>query len=306
VVGRAACVVLGFVPGESCGRLRTARSCEHPDAQWLAGLFPPGTKVTRGGMEAVMLEQGDDPRAMFLAWRLAGGGWTTLIKAAVEAGYAPAQALLSEETDREPFLWASRAAAQGNRVGIYRMGVILSEAPSGTEDRARAIELFREAAELGEPRAQYRVGLTFGELDWQRYFWWERAAARGNYGYAFCEGIVKLLPSFGKGLHGRILHTVAPLIRRNCDFANQPLCSNPDIVQKAQQVVELHDAMLTRAREALLWWGIVGRRLGVVRDIRVMIGKLSWAEVWQWGEQREQGVVEWIGDAVASLWGRFV
>jgi hypothetical protein len=47
-----------------------ARECQHPDAMWLTALLPPF--VTRESFLCrVMRKQGDDPRALFLAWSLA-------------------------------------------------------------------------------------------------------------------------------------------------------------------------------------------------------------------------------------------
>jgi hypothetical protein len=50
--------------------------------------------------------------------------------------------------------------------------------------------------------------------------------------------------------------------------------------------MELHGAMLQRARRAIDCWSMAGRRLRVVRDMRVMIAKMAWEEVWRWGEEK--------------------
>jgi hypothetical protein len=42
-----------------------ARTCRHPDAQWLASLFPAEESATSRRLPEVMLEQRDDPRAMY-------------------------------------------------------------------------------------------------------------------------------------------------------------------------------------------------------------------------------------------------
>jgi hypothetical protein len=47
--------------------LERARKCRHPDAQWLAALFPGDTLVTPQRMLEVMLQQDDDPRALFFS-----------------------------------------------------------------------------------------------------------------------------------------------------------------------------------------------------------------------------------------------
>jgi hypothetical protein len=42
--------------------------------------------------------------------------------------------------------------------------------------------------------------------------------------------------------------------------------------------------MLGRAREAIKCWSMAGRRVGVVKDMRVMISKMAWEEAWRWGQ----------------------
>jgi hypothetical protein len=56
-------------------------------------------------------------------------------------------------------------------------------------------------------------------------------------------------------------------------------------VHWAQRVLELHGQLLGRARSAIDCWSVAARRLGVAKDIRVMIAKMAWEEVWRWGEQ---------------------
>jgi hypothetical protein len=43
-----------------------ARECRHPEAQWVASLFPVDEAVTVPRFQEVMREQGEDARAMHL------------------------------------------------------------------------------------------------------------------------------------------------------------------------------------------------------------------------------------------------
>jgi hypothetical protein len=87
-----------------------------------------------------------------------------LIRKAAEMGYAPAQAWLSTicGTLREKLAWAEKAAAQGDRDGLFMLGFALL---SGSDaDRARALRLFADAAELGHvvaPSYYFRCAVTF-------------------------------------------------------------------------------------------------------------------------------------------------
>jgi hypothetical protein len=84
------------------------------------------------------------------------------------------------------------------------------------------------------------------------------------------------------------LHTIAPVLRANDDIearrafgSRNAMCE----IRKFGRVIELHNAMLGRARAAIDCWSTVARRRGVVKDMRVTIAKMAWEEVWRWGEK---------------------
>jgi hypothetical protein len=279
--------------------LRLARECRHPDAQWLASLFPVGGAVTKERLHQVMLEQGEDARAKFVAWRAGPVGQYGLLQEAAEMNYAPALACwsftarevrcangLSEEEKQEwattSFECAQDAVAQGDRYGMFLLAFCHHRAIGCAQDMAKAIDLYRVAAELGYPMAQEFYGTeAFGEYDWRRFLWRGRAATRGVDHY-FCESVLPLLPLFESGQHGRILHTAAPIIRAKAQAFSRYL----DEKQKEmlERIFELYDAMMSRARQAMLCWSVVGARCGVAKDVRIMIAKMAWEETWRWGD----------------------
>jgi hypothetical protein len=104
----------------------------------------------------------------------------------------------------------------------------------------------------------------------------------------FCKAALSLLPAFENGKLSRVLHTVAPVLRANVDIeareafgSRKAMCEIP----KFRRVIELHDAMLGRARAAVDCWSVVGRRRRVVKDMRVTIAMLVWDEAWLWSEK---------------------
>jgi hypothetical protein len=142
-----------------------------------------------------------------------------------------------------------------------------------------------QGAELGHAPAQYLYAkLAYGERDWERFVWLGRAAARGA-GDSFFPNAVEFVPLFERGECGRVLHSVGPLIAAHLDLANHSLFER-NVGESATlvylRVVQLYEAMLERARRALVCWGVVGRRLGVAKDVRVVIAKMAWEEVWLW------------------------
>jgi hypothetical protein len=108
---------------------------------------------------------------------------------------------------------------------------------------------------------------------------------RGFHRRLFCEKIIEMLPSFEKGELGRILHTVAPVVRKRHDGAWVGGFVDMKELARLRRVVTLQ---LERAREAVACWAVVGRRSGLVKDVRVMIGKMAWEEVWLWRRKPHQ------------------
>jgi TPR repeat protein len=167
--------------------LQMARECQHPDAQWLAALFPAGTRVTAEHMREVMLQQRDDPRALYLASRLVlfDNG---LLRRAAEKAHARAQVDLAlrpvDAAMRVELL--ERACEQNDREGLFLLGLFYMRiVKRGVE---RAIELYRRAAELNHHQAQFEYGeMAFDERDWERYFWWAKATEGGIGEGPFCR-----------------------------------------------------------------------------------------------------------------------
>ncbi len=274
--------------------LQMARDCRHPDAQWLCSRFPEGSTLTDEEVVTVMLAQGDDPRALFLMWNhhleQCHGG-STMLRRAAELGYAPAQAdLVLMAEDKDAFAWAERAAVQGDRWGLYQLADLLEDGRGCERDRSKAVALFGEAADLGCGRSQSSYGtLAFGERDWQRYYWWGRAAARGIACFHLREGVIGLLPLFEQGECSRILFAIGLVLKEGLNVLQGTLFGHPlkamDEMDKLHQVVLLYEAMQERARRAVVCWSIVGRRLGVAKDVCVLIAKMALEEAWQWGEK---------------------
>jgi TPR repeat protein len=276
--------------------LQMARECQHPDAQWLASLFPPDVAVTADELVEVMLAQGDDPRACYLAWKYRKTAPGSLLRRAAEKGYAPAQAELfmqAEDHDEDfaqAFYWAEKSSEQGDRLGIMQLGRCYDGGIGCVVDEAKAVALFKAAAELEESNGRYWYAkLAFCEIDWERYHWWGLALAKGLEVPEYWEDIVRLLPSFEKGEHGRILHTVAPMIRKRLDGAFAKVFSDYfEPTAEWERLLELNEAILARSKAAIDCWSVVGRRCRVVKDMRVMIAKIVWEEAWRWGEPKEQ------------------
>ncbi len=269
--------------------LEMARLCEDEDAQWLASLFPAGTVVTPESLQEAMLAQGEDPRAIYIASRTGGLTDYEMLRQAAELGYAPAQAKLAmslDETDWDIFEWAQKAAVQGNRLGFLAQGDLLMRGWYCHKDPAQALASWKKAAELECCHAEYQYGLwAFGERDWERYYWWARAAVHGYYNRNLLDATILLSPEFERGECGRILHALGSLFKANPQSMTNSVHIGALQSSKLQRMMILYEAMLSRARQAIGTWSVIGRRLKVVKDIRVKIAKMAWEEAWRWGEK---------------------
>jgi TPR repeat protein len=124
--------------------IQMARECQHPDAQWLASLFPPDENVKREHLLSVMLAQGNDPRALYIAWKVGNRRTEELLLRAAEMGYAPAQAGLVHfmlHDGESAFRWAERSAAQLDREGLFRLARCLHRGMGCPRDKLRAVKL---------------------------------------------------------------------------------------------------------------------------------------------------------------------
>jgi hypothetical protein len=171
--------------------LQMAHECQHPDVVWLAALFSAGTEVTRHRMHEVMLEHGDDQRAMWLAWEMRSENpHGPSLSEATERGYTPAQvlwaAIVADNAERLQLLELS--SAQNDRNTLYDLGRWWQQWENGRE---KVIDSFRRAAELNHRRAQMQYGrVAFGPTEWERYHWWSQAAEGGANTRSLCCEIV--------------------------------------------------------------------------------------------------------------------
>jgi hypothetical protein len=276
--------------------LAVVRECRHPDAQWLASLFPPGVAVSGKRMVEVLREQQHDARALFIIWTMEGWDSLQLLQRASDMGYAPAQAQMStdpDQPDENRFSFAQKSALSGDRDGLFQLAHCYNNRIGCAQDTGKALELFKEAADLGHIEACYSYGrLAFGEQDWERFHWCLPAVARGlNFSRMSAE-IRGLLPRFEKGKLGRVLHTIVPLLKASLDAEKAQVFGkkfNQDKFRDYVRTLELHAAMLGRARSAIHCWSAAALRCGVVKDVRVKIAKMAWEEVWRWGVCQGRG-----------------
>ena len=274
--------------------LQMARKCTHPDALWLVSLFPDGRELTEESVKEAFAREGEDPRALFF---LSGLDYDTgKLKWAAEMGYAPAQAVMQHFTyDLEgKFAWATKAARQGHRSGLYYLGGLLHAGFGCEKDEARGLEYIREAAQLGHVEAQYDYAIrSFSADDWQRYALMGRAADRGYdvATKALTDAAVAQLRAFESGQGaGRVVFEIGRRCKVHQHATHAQLFDWPalrKICPAMRRCVQLYDEWCEAAKRAVNCWSVIGQRLGVVKDIRLMIARMVWEGRSVWGEKRK-------------------
>ena len=264
--------------------LRLARDCKHPDAVWLTSIFEGTNVSTIDEASNVFLLHENDARALSLSWQLKDRreGDLSLLRRAAEMGCAFACATLCGELfydmEEEAFLLAKRAAVQHERDGFNVLGW------SYRNGRARDVNLAKEnyliASELGHIMAANNYALMLRLTDSDRWLWLSRAAVHGQPYYfigSFAEQVHQFNSSgsgssyalfcIGWALKGRINLEKKELFGRGHPFFDF-------VVGPANQAVSFYESQVKAAHLAVFTWTHIGIRNRIVKDLRVLIGKM--------------------------------
>jgi len=246
--------------------LQLVSSCEHEDARWLTALFD-GREV-RGNDEAsdVFLEAPDDARAIFFAEAVLDDPQERdqgQILLSAQLGYGLAQAWLAQkdeheedeehELESEALEWAVKSASQGERNGLFAVGNYL------------------DAGQLGHVEGMRKYGMILGKSNPQRYVWLEKV-----------EEEFKMEARLKKYFESRSSH-----MTRACVFVIGRLFTTkiakrrPSMLadlrtQNLRRAMNFYESQCAAARSAVDAWTLVGIRFRVVKDVRILIGKLIW------------------------------
>jgi hypothetical protein len=261
------------------------RECRHPGALWLAALV--SDCVSQQDITRALRSQGDDRRALFLLGRLTFR--EELVQRSAEMGYAPSQARFNdwrEDGDEEAFSWAEKAVSQGDRWGAWRLAGFLAEGRGCERDQAKALALWRQAAELGHGASQYCLGTHgYGPDDWQRYLWWGRAVVRGSW-QARSDLIAaarRELESLDAGCgRGRVMFEIGAAHSELLKKETMMATLRGDEVELVQRCAALFEKSVALARSAIGCGLAATMRLGLVHDVRRVVRRLLWQERAAW------------------------
>ncbi len=269
--------------------LALARECKHPDAEWLTFIFERKEVSTREEAKKVFLLHQNDARALCFAWWMSYDRMedrSRLCRAA-EMGYAFACSSLCEEVSNEntaeTFRLAQLAAGSYERDGFFWYGRCLESGIGCERERYSAKDNFLIAAELGDPQASQVYGMLRDQIDPAGLLWLSRAALHGcpnsfldclpnlvNEFFSAGSGIALIVFLIGRALQGRIS------VKEKKFFGVVYSYSFESLIGPATQAIAFYKSQIQAARLAVDMWTLVGMRSGIVKDIRVWIGKMVW------------------------------
>jgi hypothetical protein len=282
--------------------LELAKDCEHEDAKWLVSLFPDGPPVNVEEAREVMLAQGEDPRAIFFSAYMhvdefgerMQDGDVDEVRRAAQLGYAPAQAALVTYFDvDDSFLWAEKAAAQGGSDGLHALASCFYHGIDCEKDESRALLLFKEAAEMESAESQMSYGeFAFTATDWERYWWWGRAARQGcrNSSSGLVLAAVEHLKMLDKSDCRRVIFEIGAackghiIKKRKTEFVFG-WDFEPEEIDAVRRAVALYDQWCEDTKRTIFCWIWIGRQKRVAKDIRGIICKMLWANRAAWCER---------------------
>jgi TPR repeat protein len=268
--------------------LELASTCKHPDAEWLVAVCSGKEVKTGSDAKRVFSALGqNDARALFFSSASddniisdedAEADLLRLERAA-ELGFAQAQACLGLDENRDKmdrFRWLSLSAAQDERDGWYGLGTWFFDEKNLVEAR----RCFEKSHRLGAVDAMCLLGELCSRYDPQRWIWWAQAARMGSKDWflsQFCEEVQLLSPFSG---NHAVVFAIGEALTGNVDFAKRTIFGErfdfENRFVSANVAMDFFNRQSRAARAAVFMWTRVGMRFKVVKDVRVLIGKLVW------------------------------
>ncbi len=267
--------------------LRVAAKSLHPDAKWLVSVLDPSKTWSRPNAKSTLLQQPvTDARAeCFAALMMKPTDFELLVKSA-QKGYAFAQSVLaSHSSGDECFRLANLAAFQDERDGHYVLGRCFENGLGCERDVELAFYHFEVAAAQDHAYSAFRLSRKFDEFDSRRFYWLARAHAL-NFDVFLGEACILIEGWSGPGckrsnslfLIGHVFKQGNPDKVRRQLFGKRLSLVKFDFDFHARVAIDFYESQLQKCQESVKWWSLVAIRLGVVKDIRILIAKLVWNE----------------------------
>jgi hypothetical protein len=276
---RDALVEGNYVKQDVKRALALAAASQQPQCRWLTGVFDGKTVTTVNEARDVFLaDEKKSPASLCFAALLSQPWDEALLRQSADLGYPLAQARMANRTGgEEMLLFANSAVSQRERDGFCWLGWCYEVGDGYEEDLDKAREFRLIAAQLGQVWSMNALGELLDDWDPQRWLWWNRAAVLGC-SDCFLINFAAVVENFdsgsavvfliGRALNGHVNVEKRTIFGKEDDFDN--------LFGPANSAISFYKSQLSSCRLAVDAWSHVSIRCGVVKDIRVLIGKLVW------------------------------
>jgi TPR repeat protein len=262
--------------------LELAAASEHPECQVLTSLFA-GKSVTIviEARDVFLADEKKSPASLCFAALLSHPCDLALLQQSANLGYSLAQARMASETiGEERFLFAKSAATQQERDGFFWLGWCYEFSIGCEKDLNKARECYLVAAQLFFVWSMTNIARLLDESDLERWVWWGRTCEPGfpnsllnnfsavvlNFNSGSGNGAAVF--QIGKALNGQVNVEKRAIFSISDDFDNR--------IGPANSAISFYKYQLSACRGAVDAWTLCASRIGVVKDIRVLIGNLVW------------------------------
>ncbi len=272
--------------------LQLARECLHEDARFLCSLFPDGAPATHEEAAAVFLVHKEDARCCCWGANIVPTAPLELLRQSATAGYAYAQVNYSQYISynwtggEEVRMWQDKALTQGEPEAMMLVALRCEKGTGVPVDKQRAEGLWREASELGEPRAQFHIAESFYDrASPERFVWLRRSAIqklKHSKAVLVHEAVLRVA-NLKRGGSGRLVFEIGAALSE-VEVLSITL-QKPELAEGVDSAVGLYAEWCRDANRALVCWLWLSRQLGVAKDIRLLIADLIWASRSTWGDR---------------------
>ncbi len=172
------------------------------------------------------------------------------------------------------------AASQHERDGFYWLGFCFRDGMGCEKDLNLAKENILITAELGHVWATCDYGRLLGDSDPARWLWWGRAALRG-WPFSFLDSFSKQVDLFFSGSgNATVVFLIGRAFNGNLDMEKKQTFGKKydfdSLIGPANQAVSFYESQIKSARLAVDTWTLVATRLHLIKDMRILIGKMIW------------------------------
>ena len=266
--------------------LALAHGCNQPDAVWLTSIFDGKDVSTKEEAREVLLLYQNDARALFFVWILSENRWRdwTMLQCSAKMGNVFACSMLCDflvrESAEKTFRAAQFAAAQFEREGFYYLGRCLELGVGCKKDFSLAKENYLIAGELGHIDAAGYYATLLDTFDFSRWLWFGRIAVRGS-PFLFLGSFSKRVKEFFSGSgNATVVFVIGRALKGHIDIETNTIFGSEfkfdSCIGPAVQAISFYESQMHSARLAVKTWTLVATRLYLIKDMRILVGKMIW------------------------------